>query len=725
MIDAVTAQKIKDTADIVEVVSDYVHLIRRGANYMGLCPFHNERTPSFSVNKARNFCYCFSCHKGGSPINFIMEKEGISYQDALRQLAKKYGIEIEEREMTDEEREAQSRKEGMFVANEWAKNYFIGNLEKQDGKEIGMSYLYGRKVTPEAIKAFHLGYAIDKSSDFTDAALKKGFSIDILKALGLTGTSQQGHNYDKFRGRVIFPILNSSGKTIAFGGRDLKGGPAKYINSPESDIYVKSRELYGIYQAKSAMVRENKCYLVEGYLDVIGLWQSGIQNVVASSGTALTDGQISLIHRFTDNVTLIYDGDKAGIKASLRGIDMLLAHNLNVKAVPLPEGEDPDSMAAKYSPEELRRYLEENETDIIRFKIKVMLQDANHDPMKKWEIVKSIVESIAHIADKIKRDIYIKESSRLLDIKESTLSSEVAKVRFSIVEQEKLKRHANDIRSNFPETQPQHQNIPYVEEKLDIDSVSSSLLPLEQNLIFNCLKYGFVSLWKIDDEIEESFVTTIEYVAEELSIDNIGFSQPQNRLIFDSLTKLLPQYKADLQKFKEDLKVISQEKRKTGYDEISLKSLSVQEIKKEENILEENIEKFINSELERYSLNYIFDKFGSHENSMIRNITNEAMLEKHQLSNMFQKNKDASNQNEEILHKIISSLNVLKNGIIDEKLKTLMQELQQTDSSMTERQRELHTQITEILQIRSRMAKDIGERILCPQINLKNSQKKN
>ena len=250
MIDPVTVQKIKDTADIVDVVSDYVHLVRRGANYMGLCPFHNERTPSFSVNKSRNFCYCFSCHKGGSPINFIMEKEGVSYHEALLQLARKYGIEVKERELSDEEREQQTRKEGMLVANEWAKNYFISNLEKEEGENIGLTYLYGRHVTPEAIKAFGFGYAIDKSSDFTDEALKKGFSLDILKATGLTGTGQNGKNYDKFRGRVIFPIINTSGKTVAFGGRDLKGGLAKYINSPESEVYSKSRELYGIFQAK-------------------------------------------------------------------------------------------------------------------------------------------------------------------------------------------------------------------------------------------------------------------------------------------------------------------------------------------------------------------------------------------------------------------------------------------------------------------------------------------
>ena len=484
MIDPATVQKIKDSADIVEVVSDYVHLVRRGANYMGLCPFHNERTPSFSVNKSRNFCYCFSCHKGGSPVNFIMEKEGVSYHDALLQLAAKYGIEVRERELSDEEKASQSRREGMFIANEWARNYFVSNLEEtEEGRNVGLAYIYGRKVTPEAIKAFHLGYAIDRGTDFTDNALRKGFSLDILKATGLVGTSQEGRNYDRFRGRVIFPVLNSAGKTVAFGGRDLKGGPAKYINSPETEIYVKSRELYGIYQAKGEIVRKDKCYLVEGYLDVIGMWQSGIKNVVASSGTSLTDGQIALLHRFTQNVTLIYDGDSAGIKASLRGIDMLLAHNLNVRAVRLPEGDDPDSLAAKLTPDELKEFLKNNETDIIRFKINVLLEDVKNDPQKKYLAVRSIVESLAHIPDKIKREIYVQECSQLLNVSEHNLSRDIAKARVSVIEQERQKRRTEEINRDFPV-----ETYPVEEEKIKIEKPrafypDSPLHPLELGLL--------------------------------------------------------------------------------------------------------------------------------------------------------------------------------------------------------------------------------------------------
>ena len=723
MIDPATVQKIKDAADIVDVVSDYVHLVRRGANFMGLCPFHNERTPSFSVNKSRNFCYCFSCHKGGSPVNFIMEKEGVSYHEALLQLARKYGIEVRERELTQEEREQQTRRESMLVANEWAKNYFVSNLEKEEGKNIGLTYLYGRNVTPEAIKAFSLGYAIDRPTDFSDAALNKGFSLDILKSTGLTGNSQQGSYYDRFRGRVIFPIINSSGKTIAFGGRDLKGSPAKYINSPESEVYIKSRELYGIFQAKSEIVKENKCYLVEGYLDVIGMWQSGIRNVVASSGTALTDGQIALIHRFTDNVTLIYDGDPAGIKASLRGLDMLLSHNLNVKAVLLPEGEDPDSLSSKLTPQELKDFLRENEVDIIRFKINVMLSEAKNDPQKKWQAIRSIVESIAHISDKIKRDIYIKECSSLLDIKESTLSSEVSKSRFKIVEQEKHKRRTDELQREDLEISPvSSETSSSIIEPRDIQTglknptiVNSPLFPLEKELIYNCLKFGYINvLSNLETESDNGKITVVEFIADELEVDGISFSNPDFVKLFNELINLLPQYKEDLIENNKRIEEELRKKREEGYNRIAALNISINEIKREESKMEEEISYFADIQRNTFSKNYILNKFGSHEDPVIRFHTNQALVEKHQLSSLFSKHKETKDTEDKILPLIINSLNILKNGIIDMQLKKLMEDLKNIESNKPEIERELHRQIGDILQMRSRMAKDIGDRILDP-----------
>lgn len=725
MIDPATVQKIKDSADIVEVVSDYVHLVRRGANFMGLCPFHNERTPSFSVNRSRNFCYCFSCHKGGSPVNFIMQKEGVSYHEALLHLAKKYGIEVRERELTNEERELQTKREGMLVANEWAKNYFISNInDKEEGRNIGLSYLYERKITPEAIKAFALGYAIDRNSDYTDEALRKGFSLDILKATGLSGTGQHGGNYDRFRGRIMFPILNSAGKTIAFGGRDLKGAPAKYINSPESEVYVKNRELYGLYQAKSDMVKENKVYLVEGYFDVIGLWQAGVRNVVASSGTALTDGQIALIHRFTDNVTLIYDGDAAGIKASLRGIDMLLAHNLNVKAVPLPPGDDPDSLAAKLSPEQLKEYLKENEIDIIRFKIKILLDESGNDPQKKWVAVKSIVESIANIPDKIKREIYIQECSNLLDIKESSLSSDVAKARFKIVEQEQQRRRANQIQKDFPQSVSDP-----TESKVETNQPSvlqnSPLHPLEKQLLDLCLKYGFVNLWGTDAESDENEPTSVlDFISSELEIDNIAISHPEYALVFNELRELQSKFKRDIEKYESVIAKSVEEKRKEGYENIGLSFSSIVEIKKAENKLEEELETFAALERENFAKNYILDKFGSHENDIIRNHTFNAFAEKHKLSTLFTKNKESEKLEQKLVPMILTALNVLKNGIIDARLKKLMDDLKNLEGGNPEKERELHAGIRDIIQMRSRMAKDIGDRILCPTSLKTPSQKK-
>lgn len=382
---------------------------------MGLCPFHNERTPSFSVNAQRNFCYCFSCKKGGSPINFIMEKEGMSYHDALLYLAKRYGIKVEEKELTDEEREQQNMRDAMFAANEWAMNKMAEDLKNtEEGRDVGLQYFYQRGLTEEAITQFRLGYSIDKQTHLSEAAVKSGYDINTLKELGLVGTSQRGQDYDRFRGRVIFPVMNSAGKVVAFGGRDLKGGIAKYINSPESSIYKKSNELYGIFQARSAIVKENKCYLVEGYLDVIGMWQAGLKNVVASSGTALTDNQINLIHRFTPNVTLIYDGDGAGIKAAMRGIDMLLTHGMDVKVLLLPDGHDPDSFAKAHTPDEFQKYVKQNETDILKFKAKILTGNLSNDPQQRIEAVRSMVESLACISDKIKLDVYIQECSSLL-----------------------------------------------------------------------------------------------------------------------------------------------------------------------------------------------------------------------------------------------------------------------------------------------------------------------
>ena len=369
-IDPETTRQILDAANILDVVSDFVSLKRRGSNYMGLCPFHNERTPSFSVSPARGICKCFSCGKGGSPVNFIMEHEQMNYQEALRYLAKKYHIEIREREVSDEERRQESERESMWAVNEFALRHFEDNLvSTPDGRAIGLAYFRERGINDAMIERFHLGYSLEHSTALYDAARAKGFDDRFLVETGLCIRTDHGRIYDRFKGRVIYPVHSISGKVVAFGGRTLRSDKqvAKYVNSPESPIYHKSSQLYGLYQAKRAIVAKGKCILVEGYMDVISMHQAGVENVVASSGTSLTEGQIRLIHRFTEN-------DRH--QASLRGIDMLLAEGLNIKVLLLPDGDDPDSFAQHHSSTEVEEYLAANETDFIRFKTRILLEDA-------------------------------------------------------------------------------------------------------------------------------------------------------------------------------------------------------------------------------------------------------------------------------------------------------------------------------------------------------------
>ena len=418
-IDNATVQRILDAADIVEVVSDYVRLKRRGSGYIGLCPFHSDRNPSFSVNKAKGFCKCFSCGKGGTPVGFIMEIEQMTYPEALRTLAKKYNIEIEERELTQEEQDAENARQSLLAVNEFALQRFEHNLtDTQEGKNIGYSYFRERGIDDRMIKRFRLGYSLERRDALYSDAIEAGFKEKFLEESGLVIKSERGDWRDRFRARVIYPIFTISGKVVGFGGRTLRKDKdvAKYVNSPESVVYRKSYELYGLYQAKPAIVKQDKCILVEGYMDVISMHQAGVENVVASSGTALTEGQIRLIHRFTENVTVIYDSDAAGIKASLRGIDMLLAEGMKIKVLLLPDGDDPDSFAQSHSSSQVEEYIRDNETDFIAFKTKILLDGVENDPIRRSNVITDIVRTISVIPDQIMRTVYIAECSRTLGI---------------------------------------------------------------------------------------------------------------------------------------------------------------------------------------------------------------------------------------------------------------------------------------------------------------------
>lgn len=434
MIDQGTIDRILDAAQIMDVVSDYVTLRKRGVNYVGLCPFHSDKTPSFYVSPAKGLCKCFACGKGGNAVHFIMEHEQMSYPEALRYLAKKYNIEIKERELSDEEKFAQSERESLFIVNNFARDYFQNILKNHvDGRSIGLAYFRNRGFRDDIIEKFQLGYCTDSHDAFAKEALQKGYKKEYLVKTGLCYETDDHRLRDRFWGRVIFPVHTLSGKVVAFGGRVLanatKGVKVKYVNSPESEIYHKSNELYGIYFAKQAIVKQDRCFLVEGYTDVISMHQSGIENVVASSGTALTPGQIRMIHRFTNNMTVLYDGDAAGIKASIRGIDMLLEEGMNIKVCLLPDGDDPDSFARKHNSTEFQAFISEHETDFIRFKTNLLLEDAGKDPIKRAELIGNLVQSISIIPEAIVRDVYIKECAQLLHVEDKLLVSEVAKRR--------------------------------------------------------------------------------------------------------------------------------------------------------------------------------------------------------------------------------------------------------------------------------------------------------
>ncbi len=429
MIDQLTIEKILDAANIVDVVSEFVTLRKRGVNYVGLCPFHNEKTPSFYVSPSKGICKCFSCGKGGNVIHFLMEHEQMSYWDAAKWLARKYGIPYNERELTDSEKALQNERESMFITNQFALDFFKDTLLNTDkGRAVGLAYFRKRGFRDDILEKFHLGYCPDEPDALARAAQAKGYTRENLVKTGLCYEKENDHTLrDRFRGRVIFPVHSLSGKVVAFGGRIMTADAkvAKYVNSPESIIYSKSRELYGLYQAKQAIVRKDRCFLVEGYADVISMFQSGVENVVASSGTSLTPGQIRLIHRFTNNITVLYDGDKAGIKASLRGIDMLLAEGMNVKVLLLPDGEDPDSFAQGRGATEFQKYIDTHQVDFIRFKVNLLMEDAADDPYSRSELIKSITQSISVIQDPIVRSVYITECSQIMKIDERLLINDV------------------------------------------------------------------------------------------------------------------------------------------------------------------------------------------------------------------------------------------------------------------------------------------------------------
>ncbi|HYX06247.1 MAG TPA: DNA primase [Bacteroidales bacterium] len=531
MIDQSTIDKIYDAAEITDVVQDFVHLKKRGVNYLGLCPFHNEKTPSFTVSPAKGIFKCFGCGKGGNAVNFIMEHEHLGYYESLKYLARKYHIEIVEKELSPEEQQQKNERESLLIVTGFAQKYFTNILlNTEEGLAIGMSYFKERGFRKHIIEKFELGYSPEQRNAFTTEAQKNGYKLDYLVKSGLTIQGERG-SFDRFSGRVMFPIHALSGKVIGFGGRILKTDKktAKYLNSPESDIYHKSRVLYGMYQAKKSVVEHDKCYLVEGYTDVLSFHQNGIENVVASSGTSLTQEQIRLMKRFTNNITVIYDGDEAGVKASLRGIDLILEEGLNVKVVPLPEGEDPDSFSKKKSSTELLGYIEENEKDFITFKTKLLLADAANDPVKKAGLITEIVRSVAVIPDTIIRSVYLKECAGMLQVNEQVLYTEVNKIRRKRVEKKYGYSPAPEYNDDPTTVQPPPKSYDETEEGIY----------QEKEVVRLLLNFGDHELFREKDEQDEDITVTVaEYLIVELQNDELEILHPLYRKFFDEYLRL-------------------------------------------------------------------------------------------------------------------------------------------------------------------------------------------
>lgn len=531
MIDHATIERIKDAANIVEVVSEFVTLRKSGSNYKGLCPFHDEKTPSFYVSPARGTCHCFGCGKGGNPVGFIMEHEQMTYPEALRWLARKYHIEIKERELSDNEKREQSERESMFIVNEWAASYFQHIMhDTADGVAIGMQYFRSRGFRDDIVSKFQLGYDDTDRRALAQEALRKGYKEDFLLKTGICYKNDRGELIDRYAGRVIFPWIGISGKVVGFGGRLLdsrtKGVNQKYVNSPDSDIYHKDRELYGIYQAKKAIAKEDRVYMVEGYTDVISMHQCGIENVVANSGTALSVHQIHILHRFTSNITLLYDGDAAGIHAALRGTDMLLSEGMNLKVLLLPDGDDPDSFARKHSADEFRKYIEEHQTDFIEFKTDLLLR-GERDPLKRSEAINSVVRSISFVTNPILRDTYLHDCSVRMGINEATLINTLNNF---IRSNREATASSSD---NSQTTKPTTQN-----SKLNIQNSPSPLQQaskVEQMLVELIVRNGDTVIY---NNVETEDGTTVnlnvaQYIAYNLGVDGLKFANPLNSRILD------------------------------------------------------------------------------------------------------------------------------------------------------------------------------------------------
>ena len=700
MIDQATIDRIMDAAQIVDVVSEFVTLRRRGVNYVGLCPFHNEKTPSFSVSPSKGVCKCFSCGKGGNVVHFIMEHEQLNYYEALKWLAKKYGIEVKERELSNEEKQAQSVRESLFLVNDFANNYFQNILHNHpDGQAIGMSYFRQRGFRDDIIKKFQLGFSTESRDALFQEAKKKGFNIDYLVKTGLCYTRDDGQIRDRFWGRVMFPVHTLSGKVVAFGGRVLNTADkkvAKYVNSPESEIYHKSRELYGIYFAKQAIVKQDKCFLVEGYTDVISMHQAGVENVVASSGTSLTSGQIRMIHRFTNNITVLYDGDMAGIKASIRGIDMLLEEGMNIKVMLLPDGDDPDSFARKHNATEFQEYIAAHEVDFIRFKTNLLMSDAGGDPYKRAALITDIVKSISVIPEAIVRSEYIKECSQMLHVEERILVSEVAKLK-----KEKEEAQAKSVqRQNAAATQAGADSL-QAAETIDAEP-SSTASTAEDEAYHAALAAGYETV-PSPTELQAEFADRGEKQSSfpTAQLSSLNPLYPKERLIVQQLIRHGEKVMFVDEESNQEITVTEYVASELGMDNITLTTPLFAEVLQE--LLQHIGEMGFTAERH----------FITHANPALSRLAVDLIEEKYQLSKYHSKTQtivnDADRLNELMYHLMID----YKHSLIEMELKDILNQLRQPDvMADTDKCLEVMSRYKELMEIKQQMAKHLGDRVI-------------
>ena len=743
MIDHNTVQQILDTADIVDVVSDFVSLKKRGANWIGLCPFHNDRRPSFYVSRAKGICKCFACGEGGSAVNFIMKHEQLSYPEALRYLARKYHIEIQEKELTDEEKQAQSEREAMLMLNEWACDYFEKQLhETQAGQDIGLAYYKERGFNDATITEFRLGYSSEGYDDFYKAATAQGFNPQLLFDVGLCIANERGGGYDRFRGRVMFPIMNIAGKVIAFGGRTLRKDKevAKYVNSPESAIYSKRDVIYGLYQAKREISKQDKCYIVEGYADVISMHQAGFKNVIASSGTALTEGHIHAIRRFTGNVTEMFDGDAAGVKAAIRGVDMLLKEGLNIKVLPLPPEDDPDTFVRSHSYSEVEDYIKENEEDFINFKAGVVLKDAKNDPIKRTAAITDVVKSIAIIPDEIARMVYAKECSNLFSIDEQAILRQIKHYRNKAIEQwrkERQQQQERERRMNqsadsessapLPPPPPMPEEVtgdttvvPQAPPIAGSNIMSSGITVQEREVIRLIVNYGMCYLGNTQyEDGTERPSTVLEHISNELELDQMTFSNPLYRRTFEIAKSQIASYYEDLArfnaslgervaKFMEEETNLQNQQEPEGLDSAAL--INAQErIKKS---AEAKASVMAKNELQQFSSSYLMKVLCSLDDDDVRQLACDLAADNlPQLSKIHTQFAVILEEQDKLLTLVPDRLYNWKNAILLQKINDLKSHIAHAQPDELP---QLMEQLQQLYSVRHQLAAIIGDRVVNP-----------